>query len=81
MNGKVFINSNIFIYGYLNNNGVKKSITVDCLMLAAAILNGCKLIFSEDMQDGQKIGDLEIVNIFQCSNFFKSLNINIFQQI
>jgi len=138
MNDKAFIDSNIFIYGYSNNDEVKKSITVDCLekydcisstqamneisnvfikrykydidkikniifeiqsfcdvklinidviekaldihkeysysyydclMLAAAFLNGCKFIFSEDMQDGQKIGDLEIVNIFQRSNF------------
>ena len=37
----------------------------DCLMLSAAILNGCYYIFSEDMQDGQKIDGLEIVNIFQ----------------
>ena len=37
----------------------------DCLMLSAAILNDCDYIFSEDMQDGQKIDSLEIVNIFQ----------------
>ncbi|MCL2374169.1 MAG: PIN domain-containing protein [Treponema sp.] len=37
----------------------------DCLMLSCAISNGCKYILSEDMQDGQKIDSLEIVNIFR----------------
>jgi len=138
MNDKVFIDSNIFIYGYSNNDEVKKAVTIDylekydcitstqamneisnvfikrykydvdrikniisevrnfcdvklinidiikkaldihkefnysyydCLMLAAAVLNDCKYLFSEDMQDGQKIGDLEIVNIFKRELF------------
>jgi len=37
----------------------------DCLMLSSAILNNCAYIFSEDMQDGQNIDGLEIVNIFK----------------
>ena len=134
MNVKVFIDSNIFIYGYSNNDEIKKTTTIkwlekydcisstqainelsnvflrrynydveqvkniiseiqaycdvrlinidvikhalnihekygysyyDCLMLSAAIQNNCAYIFSEDMQDGQKIDGLEIVNIFE----------------
>jgi len=37
----------------------------DCLMISSAILNNCEYFFSEDMQDGQKIDGLEIVNIFK----------------
>jgi len=37
----------------------------DCLMLSSALQNKCEFIFSEDMQDGQKIEDLEIINIFK----------------
>lgn len=36
----------------------------DCLMLSSAIQNKCAYIFTEDMQDGQIIDGLEIVNIF-----------------
>ena len=35
----------------------------DCLILAAALNNGCGAVYSEDMQDGQSInGALTIVN-------------------
>ena len=38
----------------------------DCLILSAALENGCNQIFSEDMHDGQIIeGTLKIVNIFK----------------
>jgi len=37
----------------------------DCLMLSSAIFSNCKYILSEDMQDGQIIDGLKIVNIFK----------------
>ncbi|MDR2166515.1 MAG: PIN domain-containing protein [Clostridiales bacterium] len=37
----------------------------DCLMLSSAIRNRCKYILTEDMQDGQIVDGLEIVNIFE----------------
>lgn len=41
----------------------------DCLMLASALLCGCKYILSEDMQHNQKIDDaLQIVNIIRNTN-------------
>jgi len=37
----------------------------DCLVLASAILNGCKIVYSEDMQHNQLIEEkLKIVNPF-----------------
>jgi predicted nucleic acid-binding protein len=36
----------------------------DALILAAAIEAGCTTLYSEDMQDGQKIGALQIRNPF-----------------
>lgn len=37
----------------------------DSLMIAAAHDAGCTILYSEDMQDGQKIGSLRIRNPFQ----------------
>jgi predicted nucleic acid-binding protein len=38
----------------------------DCLILASAILNGCKCLYSEDMQHNQFIeGNLKIINPFR----------------
>jgi len=38
----------------------------DCLVLASANLNGCKIIYSEDMQHNQLIeGKLKIINPFR----------------
>ena len=38
----------------------------DCLVLSSAILNGCKYLYSEDMQHNQFIeGKLKIINPFQ----------------
>lgn len=36
----------------------------DGMIVAAAILADCKVLFSEDMQHGQRIGELEIRNPF-----------------
>ena len=36
----------------------------DCLLLASALELGCSHFLSEDLQDGQKIGDLTIINPF-----------------
>jgi predicted nucleic acid-binding protein len=41
----------------------------DCLILASAILNGCQIMYSEDMQHNQLIeGKLKIVNPFKNSD-------------
>jgi len=37
----------------------------DCLILAAALEAGCPILYSEDMQDGQVIEGLRIVNPFK----------------
>jgi predicted nucleic acid-binding protein len=36
----------------------------DSLIVAAALQSGCSVLFSEDLQHGQKIGNLRIVNPF-----------------
>lgn len=36
----------------------------DCLLLASAIELGCSHFLSEDLQDGQQIGELTIINPF-----------------
>jgi len=36
----------------------------DSLILAAAVQSGCSTVYSEDMQHGQRIGELTIVNPF-----------------
>ena len=36
----------------------------DALIIAAALSAGCKRLYSEDLQHGQKFGTLEIVNPF-----------------
>jgi predicted nucleic acid-binding protein len=36
----------------------------DSLILAAAMEAGCSIVYSEDMQSGQTLGDLTIVNPF-----------------
>lgn len=38
--------------------------TYDALILAAAMQAGCRVLYSEDMQDGQVIGSLTIRNPF-----------------
>jgi len=37
----------------------------DCLMLAIAVLDNCRYVFSEDMKDGHIVDGVEIVNIFK----------------
>ena len=37
----------------------------DCFHLATAAENACSVFFSEDLQHGQKIGSLKIINPFQ----------------
>ena len=39
----------------------------DALMIASALKSGCSVLYSEDMQDGQKIESLTIRNPFQQS--------------
>ncbi len=36
----------------------------DALIVTAAVEVGCRALFSEDLQDGHKIGDLTIINPF-----------------
>ena len=39
----------------------------DCLIVASALAGGASVLFSEDLQHGQKIGDLQILNPFRES--------------
>ncbi|CDZ59065.1 PIN domain protein [Neorhizobium galegae bv. orientalis] len=36
--------------------------TYDAMIVAAALLNGCDILFSEDLQDGMRVESLSIVN-------------------
>jgi predicted nucleic acid-binding protein len=36
----------------------------DCLILAAAILSGCDILYSEDLQNGQAVRGVKITNPF-----------------
>ena len=59
------INENTVKMGLYLNEKYKYAF-YDCLMLASALENGCKKIFSEDMQNGQVIENtLTIVNVFK----------------
>lgn len=37
----------------------------DCLIIVSAIAAGSSILYSEDLQDGQRIGDLKIENPFK----------------
>jgi predicted nucleic acid-binding protein len=37
----------------------------DSLIVAAAIQGGCKILYSEDLQDGRRFGDLVVENPFR----------------
>jgi predicted nucleic acid-binding protein len=37
----------------------------DALVIRAALNGGCRILYSEDLQDGRRIGGLEIVNPFK----------------
>ena len=59
---------------YIDLNTIQKALALynkygyryyDCLILSSAIINGCKILYSEDMQHNQIIdGKLKIVNPF-----------------
>ncbi|MDD3014332.1 MAG: hypothetical protein PHC34_11575, partial [Candidatus Gastranaerophilales bacterium] len=34
----------------------------DCLIMASALKNGCSIVYTEDMNDGQVIENLKIIN-------------------
>ena len=40
----------------------------DAMLLATARRHGCAAIFSEDMQDGRRLGGMEIINPFAAGN-------------
>ena len=40
----------------------------DAMLLATARRHGCSVIFSEDMQDGRRLGGLEIIDPFAAEN-------------
>ena len=37
----------------------------DSLILAAAIRGGCDVLYSEDLQDGQEVRGVKIINLYQ----------------
>lgn len=37
----------------------------DCLILASATRVGCRRLYSEDLQDGLRVGPLEVVDPFR----------------
>ena len=55
---KVFLDSNIFIYSFLNQDVAKKSV-------AAAVASGCDLILTEDLNDGPMYCGIKAVNPFK----------------
>jgi len=70
--GKEFMD--IFAFGIVGKNTIKTACRIlkkygysywDSLIIASALENNCSILYSEDMQSGQIIGDtLKIVNPF-----------------
>lgn len=56
MKDKIFIDSNIFLYAFNND---------DSLILSSAINSKCDILYSEDMQHKLRIESLTIINPFQ----------------
>jgi predicted nucleic acid-binding protein len=48
----------------LRLQGASQLAWYDSLIVAAAIQGGCKILYSEDLQDGRRFGDLVIRNPF-----------------
>ena len=71
---KVFLDTNLLLYAYDAGSPVKlraidlhekhKYAFWDSLVIQSAIEGGARWLFSEDLKDGQKIGDLTIRNPF-----------------
>ena len=73
---KTFIDSNVFIYSFLNQGVGKKQVALeikgqygiqfyDALMVAAAEASGCDEILTEDLNDGQIYCGVKAVNPFK----------------
>jgi len=61
MNDKIFLDTNVLVYLH-----VKYQYRYwDSLVIATALLNGCDILYSEDLHEGQLIEDkLTIINPF-----------------
>lgn len=73
VNDKVFFDSNIFVYSVDNDEPSKKSIAQKLLSNAAknkkaiistASKNGCVVCYSEDLNAGQIIEGVKVINPF-----------------
>jgi predicted nucleic acid-binding protein len=42
----------------------------DCVLLASAVLAGCDVFFTEDLQHGRRIGGLSVVDPFKSAAGF-----------
>ncbi|MFW5990199.1 MAG: hypothetical protein ACOCP1_02230 [Campylobacterales bacterium] len=60
MQDKVFIDTNIIIYSYSEDEQF-----YDALIIATALENRCAIVYSEDMQDGLIVDEkIKIINPF-----------------
>ncbi|MFP4332469.1 MAG: hypothetical protein ACLFQJ_04155 [Campylobacterales bacterium] len=60
MQDKVFIDTNIIIYSYSEDEPF-----YDALIIATALENRCAIVYSEDMQDGLIVDEkIKIINPF-----------------
>jgi predicted nucleic acid-binding protein len=59
------VHSSSALYGEaLRTREVSRTSWYDSLIVSAAIQSGCKRLYSEDLQHGQKFGSLQVVNPF-----------------
>jgi predicted nucleic acid-binding protein len=66
---KVFLDTNVLVYAHDRNEPIKgpKAQSLLLQILAVAVHNGAKYVFSEDFQDGRVMDGVTFVNPFATS--------------
>lgn len=68
MSGKEFLDSNILVYCVDEDDKTKQQTArelIASLIIAAAKAEGCEIVYSEDLNDGQEMDGVKIVNPFR----------------
>lgn len=60
----VFIDTNVRVYALSSQDHLKKDVAIE-LMIAAANKAGCSTMYTEDLNDGQKYGNVVAINPFK----------------
>jgi len=68
MNADYFLDTNILVSSFDNNAPARRDTArnhfYDNLIVASALQCGARILYSEDLQEGRRFGDLEIRNPF-----------------